>query len=111
MSCWIGIIVSRNDLRLVKISLDLEGGSVASITDDKTLKLQSGPRPQAYRKAEEWLSTYLSESRPAGVAVKGSALPGRGGASLGLLEGAEFRGAVMGCVVEAGCSISVCKEI
>lgn len=112
MSSWIGIEVSRTELVLVHLEFDAKI-QMATVKDDKTLKLQDGPRGQAYRKAQEWLSTYLREHRPSGVVVKGSALPpnkGRGGASLGLLEGAEFRGAVMACVAEAERNLQISKK-
>ena len=109
MTTWVGIIVSRSDLVLVRLRIDTETG-VAEVIDDKTLKLQPGARGQAYRKAQEWLVTYFRENRPSHVVVKGSALPGRGGAKLGLLEAAEFRGAVMACVIEASCALEVSKK-
>lgn len=108
MTKWVGIIVSRKDLRLVELLLS--SGSLAEVVEDKMLKLQSGARASAYRKAQEWLVTYLSESQPLGVVIKGSALPGRGGGSIALLEGAEFRGVVMAAAIEAGCEVAVVKK-
>ncbi len=109
MESWIGIVIAKNELTLVRLAVSEKLGRV-EVVDDRTLKLQAGSRGVAYRKAQEWVVTYLRELGPQRVTIKGSALPRQGSPKLGLLEGAEFRGAIMAGIVESGCKLEVSKK-
>lgn len=108
----IGITVQRDRLTLVEMEIAPRDAdrNAAAITYDASVRLQDGERGSAYLTAKEWLATFLRERSPSLVVVKGSAVSGRGSATLGLLEGAEFRGVVMLAAKEAGCALSVVKK-
>lgn len=91
---WLGVAVSGD--KAVLVDLDVPDGEGAiTIVADFTIKLQKGPRPDAYAAAADEISDYVREKGIEQAIVKGSAVSQQGRPKLAHFEAAELRGAVI----------------
>ena len=65
------------------------------ICSDNTWRVQQGDRAAAYNVLHQQCADYIKENNIDAVVVKGSAVAGKGSATLGFLLSAEVRGVVI----------------
>jgi hypothetical protein len=107
---WLGLSASKEGVTYVDVEIPGDDGPIVVLADD-TWKVQKGDRSEAYDVLYQQCADYVREQGIDAVYVQASAVAGMGAARLGMLEGAEVRGVIIGAAASVSSVTQIKKSV